>query len=204
MANQTIDLRRLKNELKGTPTPENELPPPAEKQLLETEEAAHPEGFDDYQTRHPAILEWMAPEFERNESNALILLLLGAALALGGIITAFFKNFLFAVFLFVAGGLVISYAFKNPRQVLFAVTPRGIKIGGRLYEFEDLHSFWIFYDPPLFKELSLRSKKSMMPMIRLPLGELDPLRMREILLRFLPEEKQEAQLVDIISKRLGF
>ena len=86
----------------------------------------------------------------------------------------------------------------------FSVTSHGIRVGSRLYPFEDLRSFWIFYDPPLFKEISLRSKKTFMPVIRAPLGELDPIRLRHILLRFLREEEEETSVVDIIAKRLGF
>ena len=204
MTNNTIDLRKLKNALKGIVTPENELPPPPEELLLQTEEKAHPEGFGDGAIAGRALIEWEAPDFEHNQSGSMLLLIFGALLGAGAIGVLFFKNFLFAIFLLVAGGLVISHAVRMPRQIKFSVTSRGIRIGSRLYAFEDLQSFWIFYDPPLFKELILRSKKTFMPVIRAPLGELDPVRLRHILLRFLREEEEEMSSVDIIAKRLGF
>lgn len=204
MANNTIDLRKLKNALKGIVTPENELPPPPEELLLQTEEQAHPEGLVDDAIAGRALIEWEAADFEYDQSGAAVLLIFGALLGVGGVGALFFKNFLFAIFLFIAGGLVISHAFRAPRQIKFSTTSRGIKVGSRLYPFEDLKSFWIFYDPPLFKELALRSKKTFMPVIKAPLGELDPVRLRHILLRFLREEQEEMSAVDIIAKRLGF
>lgn len=204
MANPVIDLRRLKAALKGRVEPKRELPAPVEKELLETEEAAHPGGFKDLNPPARALLSWEAQEFHYDATSAQLLLLLGAALGLGGVIALFFANILFAIFLLIAGGLVASYAFRPPRYVRYALTPRGVAVGHRLYEFANLESFWIFYDPPVMKDLALRSKKTVMPVIRLPLGDLDPLQLREVLLRFLPEVEQEPSAVDVISKHLGF
>ncbi|MDP3727160.1 MAG: hypothetical protein Q8R35_00805 [bacterium] len=204
MPNAIIDLRKLKNELKRRITPENELPPPAEPPLLETEAAAHPGASEREAALPPSIMEWEAPEFDPEAAGSALQLLAGALLIIGGIAAAFFRNFLFALLLAISGGLMIGHAFRIPREIRFALTGRGIRVGNRLYEYESLESFWIFYDPPLFRELSLRSRRTVMPHVRIPLGELDPLRLREILLRFLPEAEQELSLADILSKRLGF
>ena len=219
MPNAVIDLRKLKEELKRRITPENELPAaslpavsqsnrsnlpaPEEELLLQTEKAAHPEGFPDEAEQPAGLIAWTAPDADP-ESAAVPQLLFGGVLILGGVVAAFLKNPLFAILLGISGGLLIAHAFRTPRQLRLAVTARGIQVGGRLYEFDATESFWIFYDPPLFKELSLRSKKTMMPVIRVPLGDLDPLRLRGILLRFLREQEQELSLTDILSKRLGF
>ncbi len=204
MPNPIIDLRKLREELKGVPDPEIELAPPPEGLLLEAGTAPTTEAERHKTSPGGLLLEWDAPEFEHTAEGGLFLFLIGAVLAIGGVGALFFKNFLFGVFLLLAGGLTISYAYRMPRQIRFAVTSRGITIGNRVYEFEGLQSFWIFYDPPLFKELNLESKKTLMPRVRVPLGDLDPLRLREILLPFLRETKHEESMIDVISKRLGF
>ncbi|MDP3727402.1 MAG: hypothetical protein Q8R35_02045 [bacterium] len=212
MANPVIDLRKLKNELKRRIAPENELPtvslpnlpPPAEQPLLETDAAMYPAESDSTAPLPPAIIDWEAPEFDPDAAGSALQLLAGALLIIGGIAAAFFKNFLFALLLVISGGLIIGHAFRIPREIRFALTGRGIRVGNRLYEYESLESFWIFYDPPLFKELSLRSRRTVMPDVRVPLGELDPLQLRKILLRFLREEEQQLSLVDIVAKRMGF
>ncbi|MBI4132448.1 MAG: hypothetical protein HY474_02345 [Candidatus Sungbacteria bacterium] len=203
MANTVIDLRKLKNELKGGVSPENELSPPSEPLLLENEDSLSPREADT-DTVQNAILEWTTPDAEPEAIGSGLQLLGGGALLIGAVVALFFRNFLFALLLILSGLLVIGQAFRAPRQIRFAVTARGIKIGSRLYEFDALESFWIFYDPPLFRELALRSRKHLMPVVKVPLGDTDPLRLRQSLLRFLPEEEQELSLLDIISKRLGF
>lgn len=233
MPNGTIDLRKLKQELKIETASARDLPlsvrlpqplPPGRVRIpsalipkartVEELEVAEAETFEssvsveetyegaEAETR--ALISWDAPEFDYNASSALTLFFMGALLFLGGIAAVFFRSYLFAFFLMIAGGVVISYAYRVPRTVRFAVTSRGIVIGRRLYEFGNLKSFWIAYDPPYSKELVIASKKTVMPLVRAPLGDLDPMRLREVLLRFLKEEEHEDSFVDIVSKRLGF
>lgn len=204
MAEPVIDLRRIRYELKGgaVPEPERELSPPYDPELLETEAMAHSAAAE--ADHGPVLLAWEAPEFERDETGAAVLLLVGVGLGLGGLVAIFFASALFAIFLFIAGGLAAASAFRAARALRLTVTARGVVVGNRRYEFEDLESFWILYNPPLFRELIIESRRAVMPVIRAPLGELDPLRLREVLLRFLPEERYEPTLLDIIGKRLGF
>ena len=103
-----------------------------------------------------------------------------------------------------AGFVILLYGAKKPRLVSFSITPRGIAIGKRLYPYNDLKSFWLHYDPPRKRELSLRSKKTLMPSIVLPLGQTDPNEVRTILTKFLKEEEQEESMIDTISDHLKF
>lgn len=205
MSNKTINLQRIKRELRGetrseeASSPENEAP--------EAEEFIHPDELEKHMTEPSlgsAMLSWEAPEFEFSMAKSLRLMLFGMLLLAFTVAAAVFKNFPLAALLAIAGGLSIAYAVKAPRTLKLAVTSKGVKAERKLYLFEDLKSFWIFYDPPLTKELSLHSQRALMPMLRLPLGDLDPLRLREILLRFLKEEKHEESLSDVISKVIGF
>ena len=162
------------------------------------------ERADDDAQEIGTLLSWEAFDFERDPQARQFLIYIGAALAIGGLAAIFFGNFLFAALLLISGGLIAAQAYREPKLMHFAVTSRGVKIARRLYEYDDLKSFWLSYDPPLFKELVVTSKKTLMPLVRVPLGNLDPLPLREILLRFLPEVKYEESVIDIISKRLGF
>ena len=59
-------------------------------------------------------------------------------------------------------------------------------------------------EPPLFKELSIESKKMFMPYLRAPLGDNRPDEIREALSKFLPEEKQQESFITIISHLVRF
>lgn len=148
------------------------------------------------------LFSWSAEEQsltdeERRGRN--IVIIGGAALLV--LAALWWGNILFAIFIALAA--FVLYASGNGKQktVKCAVTPQGVKIESRVYEFSDIRSFWIFYDPADIKELSLESKKTMMPQIRAPLGNADPVKLRELLLKFLPEKKHEESLADIIGRK---
>ncbi len=212
---EIIDLRR-----EPAPTPPRRTAaarPSEEETLLPVTEAtpakppprrsrAHPtqSAFEPLTDSSVTFLTWETPSAEPKLPLANPLVTLGALLVAGGLVAFALANFLFAFFLLLAGGVVASYQFRPPRSVEIAITSRGIRVGRRIYEFESLESFWIFYDPPLMKELSVLSKKTFMPPLRLPLGDLDPVLVRETLLRFLRERQQDRSMIDIVSRGLGF
>jgi hypothetical protein len=99
---------------------------------------------------------------------------------------------------------IYIYALKQPRIINFKISGKGITIEDKLYTYQELKSFWIFYEAPEIKELSIRSKKLLMPLIKIPLDEQDPTLIRRTLIKFIPEIKQEQSLVDIISRNLKF
>lgn len=149
-----------------------------------------------------ALLAWSAEQRvpsneERRGKNIVII---GG----GGIITLaalFWGNYLLGIFIALAAFVLYASGSGKSRAVKCAITPQGIKIENRVYEFSDIKSFWIFYDPSDIKELSLESRKTMMPQIRAPLGDTDPIKLRETLLKFIPEKKHEESLSDIIGRK---
>jgi hypothetical protein len=148
--------------------------------------------------------EWTAPEFEHYRKSKSWFIVTG--LIAGGLFlwALFTKNILFALLIGLSYFSIATYALKKPKEIHLAITPRGIKIDQALYEFENLKSFWIFYDPPEIKELSLRSKKTIMPYIKIPLGEQNPVKVRQILIKYLPERRHKESLIDNLARQMRF
>ena len=120
------------------------------------------------------------------------------------VVAYFLSNFLFGVFVLIAGFTVALYGAKRPRRVTFSLLPQGIQIDQRIYSYRSLKSFWVHYDPPHKKEISIVSKKMLVPRIDLPLGDIDPNAVREILIKFLRETEHHESLPNNIAKHLGF
>jgi hypothetical protein len=149
-------------------------------------------------------LEWTAPEFEyyhKDKSWLVMVGLIAAGLFLWALLT---KNIIFALLIGLSYFATMAYGLKKPAPVKLVVTSQGIKINQTLYEFDNLKSFWIFYQPPQVREISLRSKKTIMPYIKLPLGEQNPVEVREVLLKYLPERKHKESLIDNFARSLKF
>lgn len=148
-------------------------------------------------------ISWEAPEylhFEKTRAWSLTLFAIG--LALGAIFVAM-SNYSGAVVIALAVFVVYLFGHRIPKYLDHKITPIGIDIGGRIFLFDDLQSFWILYHPPV-KELILRSKKTLMPLIHLQLDYADPNKIRDVLLDFLPEKEEEEPLSHIIAHLLKF
>jgi len=148
------------------------------------------------------LFSWIAPEHIHVRPNPRAIII--AAIVLFVVIAyALFTNSPLMAITFILAGIV-GYLFltKDPQDIEFIITREGIVVGRSLYAFEDIHSFWIFDEHPLENVLSIHSHGVLAPFIHLPLGELDHDTVREILLEYIPEEKQDPRMVDIIEKML--
>ncbi|MBI3627537.1 MAG: hypothetical protein HY220_02185 [Candidatus Sungbacteria bacterium] len=147
---------------------------------------------------------WRAPEYHHipKERNWYIAgAIIAGSLLVYSLMTA---NYFFAIFTLLATFIVYTYSVRLPKEMYGAITSHGVQINNRLYGFEDLNSFWIFYEPGGIKELSLESKKAVMPYIRLPLGDAEPVKIREILVQYVPEVRHEESLAETLSRFIGF
>jgi len=120
------------------------------------------------------------------------------------IISILTRNFLLGILSVIATFTLGVYGAKKPQKTVYSVGGRGIHAGNRLYTYKNLKSFWINYEPPLKKELILESKKSIMPHIKIPLGDVDPGEVRKTLKKYLREEEVEESLMETIGDWLGF
>lgn len=148
--------------------------------------------------------EWRAPEFAKKAKTKSWFIIPAIITIALGIFALLSDNFLFLIAIILAFFIFYIYANKEPRIISFKINERGVEIDDRLHDFDSLRSFWIFYDPPEQKELSLRSKKTFLPYIRIPLEKENPNEIRKFLLKFLPEKRHNESIIDVWMRRAGF
>jgi hypothetical protein len=150
------------------------------------------------------FVEWTAPEHEHYEKNA-DWYWWSALVAVALFATAIWQDsFLFAVIIVIGWIAIVIHAARVPRDIRHAVTERGLVVDNRLYFWKDLGSFWIFYEPPLRKEIILESKKAIMPRMRIQIGESNPTEVREQMMRFLREREQDDSLIEMLARLARF
>ena len=147
---------------------------------------------------------WAAPEFEKREKSPAWFLIIGVFALVIFAVALLMKNFIFAILILLAVFAVFIYAIKEPRLAHFKIDSSGIAIDEKLYSYAELDSFWIFYEPGAPKELSIKCKKWLTPLIKISIKDRDPIAIRQALSQFIPEEKQEESLADIIARSIGF
>jgi len=152
----------------------------------------------------PRTIEWEAPEYEHQEKTADWFWAVGIITIALVVASAIYGNFLFAILAGLMGFTISLYGARKPETVKFSIGPRGIRIGSKLYDYENLNSFWVEYNPPFRKELILESKKTLMPHINIMLRETDPEDVRGYLSQFMVEKKIEESLIATVAKIIGF
>ena len=150
------------------------------------------------------ILSWMAPEYEYYEKSTDWYWWVGLFAVVLLVFAIWQKSFLFSVLVLLGWFTIVLYAVRPLHMVTFAITERGIVIENKLYFWQDLKSFWIFYNPPLRKDLTITSRRSAMPPMSLHLGDQDPTKVRAIMLKFIPEIEQEESLIDSLARLARF
>jgi len=114
------------------------------------------------------------------------------------------KELITAVTFLLLGITVYLFSLKKPRMIECSITYQGILVDNVTYPYTDLESFWIFYEPPDFKVISLKHKKPYLPHIQIPLGDEDPMEIRKILMELLSEAEQEEAFSDKMARYLRF
>jgi hypothetical protein len=92
---------------------------------------------------------------------------------------------------------------SRPQKVTdFAITYDGIVVGDNIYNYDAMTSFWIFYEPPHTRIISLHMKGHFRPYLHIPLHQVDPVIIHQELTKFIPEIKQEQNFIDIFERLL--
>jgi hypothetical protein len=172
---------------------------PVVERLAEPEEA-HKERIAEHSA--DVLMHWQAPEFEVYEQDKKWLTYI--ALALAVIIGyAVYQNSLIMAITFILIGVVgYIYIDKEPRTIDFMITYDGIVAGKEIFEYENIKSFWIFYEADGKKVISLHMNGGIMPYVHIPIHNEDPVQIREALLQNLHEIKQGHNFVDTLERFL--
>jgi hypothetical protein len=148
--------------------------------------------------------KWKALEFPKKKKNKSWFIIPGLITIALGIFALLTDNILFLIAIVLTFFVFYVYANKEPRIIKFKINEKGIEIDEKLHDFDSLRSFWIFYNPPEQKELSLRSRKTFLPYIRIPLDKENPNEIRKFLSDFLPERRHKEAVIDVWMRRIGF
>ncbi|MBU2564515.1 hypothetical protein KKA23_02970 [Patescibacteria group bacterium] len=148
--------------------------------------------------------KWQALEFNKTEKQKSWFIIPGIITIVLGIFALMNNNILFLILIVLGFFIFYIYANKDPKEINLKINEKGIQIQEKIYDFDEISSFWVFYNPPEQKELSFRGKKAFIPYIKIPLDDQDPNELRKYLLKFLPEKKHKESIIDIWMTRIGF
>ena len=185
----TLDLRK-----KNKTEPEVQVVQPSPTPLPET--AKEPDSPE------PRVLIWKA---DLSRSMSLHKAVIVAMILTAGAVLAmyFMRDYLFGVLLILGGVAILAGAFRQPESATIRLDKVSISIDDRRYLFSQLKSFWLNYDPPRMKELILVMRRPLLPAMRIPLADTNPLEIRENMVSLVAETEYEDSLMDHLVRKLS-
>ncbi len=154
-------------------------------------------------------LSWSALEYEEKERSKDWFWALGIIVVTSSIAAIIFENYFFAALLVLSGILLGFFATKKPEMITYELNNKGLKIGSRLYPYENIKSFWVQLDTSgetdLKPILFVHSDRAFMPILSIPIDENIAVRIHSI---FVAKKVEEVEMKehpsDKIMEVLGF
>lgn len=149
-------------------------------------------------------VEWKFPEYVSQPRSRVWYLVASGLLGLLILYAVWVANYLFAVILVLSVLIILYQYFQEARLVDVRIGEDGIIVDNKFYPWKILKCFWLVYNPPAAKFLYLEFKTKIQKYLPIPLQDINPLELREILLNYLNEDinKDEEEFDDTIARLL--
>jgi hypothetical protein len=144
-----------------------------------------------------SLLKWEAPEFNVYSHSWVYYLL--TALAFFAVVgySIYSKDWFIIIVAIVLAGFFYWYPLIKPQAASYTITQLGIYINDRIYPYSEIHSYWLFINQKENK-LNIIFNKKYLPQLSMLLLDIDPLTVRGILSKYVPE--QEGRTESVVDK----
>ncbi len=148
-------------------------------------------------------IAWSTQEYEYKEKKtdwyiALVIIAISISLA-----SFLLGNILFAILIIIGTFTLAMYSIREPGTIDVELNKRGIIVNDIIYPYNTLESFWVEeYDRE--PKIIIQSEKALMPYIIIPLGNIDPDKVREFLFEYIEEKEHHESLLHKLVESLGF
>jgi hypothetical protein len=148
------------------------------------------------------ISSWFIPEYNKHHRDKRWYIL-AIIVSVGLLIYCFFtNNFLFAAIIVLAGVVIVTIDGEEPALLKFIISTEGIIYGSKFFDYDEIATFAVVYRPREgVKNLYFEFKNPLRHRLSVPLNNLNPLPIRENLLKYLSEDLERTS--EPISETFG-
>lgn len=174
-------------------------PRPPKITAAHKEAATKPEN-----TVKKGYVSWEIKSHTKQEKNLVWYILFGFAITLVSAYFAWTKDWFPLGIVVVSSGLFLWSQTRQPNEEKSRLefNRLGIKIDEHFYPFEELHSFWMNFNPKN-TILNIMLVKKYLPAIQLDITNTDPYLIKQILTKKIPEqEKRTENMIDALVRIL--
>lgn len=165
---------------------------------------ANENNFEEKGVARQAI-SWKGHEYLHFKKTTDWYWALGLIAVAGAMAALVFSNILFAILILVLAFVLAIFAAREPEEVSFTISQRGVRIDDTLHPFQTIEAFGIEeMSPEHIPQLILKSKKHLVPNIVIPLEHVSANEIHDFLHNYLPEEELVEPLTHKVMEWLGF
>lgn len=134
-----------------------------------------------------AVISWKAPEYIKLHKGIVWYSIFILLFAVGAYFAYSYSAWTFALALVAFAVTYLLFDKKMPKNVKVTLSDVGIKVGGKIYQYNRIRAFWVAYNPPFVKTLNIRVHNEYLVDIEIQLGDQDPSEVYECLSVRIPE-----------------
>lgn len=159
--------------------------------------------------KYDEIISWTIPEYEKHDRSFRWYVITGIIMAILAGFSLFTPNWLFDtpnylfLIIILLSGVTMILLNAMAGNIEFVITTEGFIIGDRFYDFDNFKNFCVLYKPrENLKVLYLEFRGIFRPRLTVPLQDVNPLEVRDILLDYLTEdlERTDESNMDFLSR----
>ncbi len=148
-------------------------------------------------------LSWTTLEFEEKDRHPDWIWYAGLVFAIAAIVSFFYSNIFFGIFLLIAGAAVILFAMRKPDLITVTFEEKELIVDREHIDYTRIKQFWIDETEKPDK-LLLLVKGSFIPMLAVPLSGVTAEAVRTEMHKHAPETLMHESLGTKIAERLDF
>ncbi|MEI6191201.1 MAG: hypothetical protein WCP24_02435 [bacterium] len=149
-------------------------------------------------------LTWQAPEYHHYKRSTDWFWAVGIITICIAVLAFIFNNALFGILILLSAGILVFYALRTPEDVEYEINKRGIMVGKELHPYMTLEAFWIETRNNIEPKIILKSKKSFLPYIIIPVHNDSADEVADVLRNFLEEKELSEPSAHKVMEYLGF
>ena len=151
------------------------------------------------------MISWRAPEFVYYKKDVGWYWLIAIIAILILAVSLWQKNFLFAVFIVLAAGTLITWGKRQPQQLTIELNDEGLMIGKEFHPKEKFSHFYLKKEEAAWDKLIMKTKSKISPYLIVPLPRQKFDSVKKYCLNFWTEmEEFNEPLVDQLGDFLKF
>ncbi len=120
------------------------------------------------------------------------------------VIAVILSDGFFAILIILGTVILVSITLKPAKILNISLDQRGLIIDKEMYPYATLESFWVDIKDEDEPKIIFKSKKTLMPLVIVPLVDYHHLDARDFLLQFLEEKEMHEPVSQKVMEKLGF